>query len=41
MPAVVFGFAFYVPSMALIFNYLFTDELGFKPDYTPSRRATL
>ena len=41
LPAVVIGFAFYIPSMALIYNFLFTEDLGFKPDFSPSRRATM
>ena len=41
MPAVVIGFAFYVPSMAIIFKFLFTEDLGFRPDFTPSQRATI
>ena len=27
--------------MMLVFEYLFTDDLGFKPSYMPSRRAAL
>ena len=41
LPSVICGFALYVPVMMLVFNYLFTDELGFKPNYMPSRRAAL
>ena len=41
LPAVIFGFIFYVPAMALIYSFLFTDDLGFKPTYEPSARATI
>ena len=41
LPSVLCGFALYVPVMMLVFSYLFTDELGFKPSYMPSRRAAL
>ena len=27
--------------MALLYSFLFTEDLGFKPDYMPSRHATL
>lgn len=40
-PSVIFGFICYVPVMVLVYNKLFTEELGFKPDYTPSRHAAL
>jgi len=41
LPSVIFGFLCYVPTMVLIFSFLFTDDLGFKPDYAPSTRAGL
>jgi len=41
VPSVIAGFIFYVPAMALIYSFLFTDELGFRPDYQPSARATV
>ena len=41
MPSVICGFALYVPSMILIYHFLFTEDLGFKPDYIPSMRATV
>ena len=41
LPAVLFGFALYLPAMMLIYSFLFTDELGFRPTYKPGMRATL
>ena len=41
LPSVICGFALYVPVMMLVYKYLFTDDLGFKPNYMPSRRAAL
>lgn len=41
LPSVICGFLFYIPVMMLIFSFLFTDDLGFKPNYAPSTRAGL
>lgn len=41
LPSVLCGFLCYLPAMVLIFNFLFTDDLGFAPDYAPSTRATV
>lgn len=41
LPAVLCGFLCYLPVMLLIYEYLFTDDLGFAPDYAPSTRATI
>ena len=41
LPSVIFGFACYMPCMILAYHFLFTDDLGFTPDYSPSQRATL
>lgn len=41
LPAVLCGFALYLPAMILIYSYLFTEELGFHPDYKPGMRATI
>ena len=41
LPSVIFGFLFYAPCMILVFSFLFTEELGFKPNYMPGKRATL
>ncbi len=41
LPSVVFGFACYMPCMVLAYHFLFTDDLGFTPDYSPGSRATL
>lgn len=40
LPAVAFGFALYLPFMMLIYSFLFTEELGFHPDYAPGTHAT-
>ena len=40
-PSVIFGFVCYVPAMALVYSKLFTEELGFKPNYVPSTHATV
>ena len=39
LPSVICGFLFYIPVMMLIFSFLFTESLGFKPSYAPSTRA--
>ena len=41
VPSVILGFAAYVPVMMLVCGYLFTEDLGFKPDYVPSSHATV
>jgi len=41
LPSVICGFAFYVPVTMLVYGFLFTEDLGFRPDYVPSLHATL
>ena len=41
LPSVILGFVLYVPAMALVFGFLFTDDLGFKPSFEPSTHATV
>ena len=41
LPAVAMGFACYYPVMMIVYGILFTEELGFEPDYSPSRGAAL
>lgn len=41
IPAVIFGFAMFVPMMMIIYKNLFTEDLGFKPNYMPSTKAAL
>ena len=41
VPSVIFGFLLYIPCMMLVYGYLFTDDLGFKPSFMPSRHATI
>ena len=40
LPSVICGFACYVPAMMAMYHFLFTEDLGFRPDFTPSTRAT-